>query len=148
MQLFLLLVVQIGMIFSFRAVHGYRLFGSHQPFLFRRTEQRLQCSESMGIGAKLLSDEVKKQAISYLSFHGWNVCRNGDAIQKEFIFLNFVDAFSFMTKCAFFAERHGHHPEWFNVYNKVNVTLTTHDCGGISSKDIEMAKIMDQIQKQ
>ena len=66
-----------------------------------------------------------------------------DAIKKQFVFQNFVDAFSWMTMVALFAEKLDHHPEWFNVYNRVEVTLTTHDCNGLSQKDVDMASFMD-----
>ena len=66
-----------------------------------------------------------------------------DAIKKQFVFQNFVDAFSWMTMVALFAEKLDHHPEWFNVYNRVEVTLTTHDCNGLSQKDVDMASYMD-----
>ncbi len=66
-----------------------------------------------------------------------------DAITKEFKFLDFKTAFSFMTKVALKAEEIGHHPEWFNVYNKVFITLTTHDVQGLSEKDIELGKFID-----
>ncbi|KAJ3120104.1 putative pterin-4-alpha-carbinolamine dehydratase, partial [Physocladia obscura] len=71
-----------------------------------------------------------------------------DAIQKTFMFGNFAEAFGFMTRVAVVAERVDHHPEWFNVYNKVEVLLSTHDAGphgGLSMRDIEMAKDMDRI---
>ena len=64
-----------------------------------------------------------------------------DAIKKQFVFQNFVDAFSWMTMVALFAEKLDHHPEWFNVYNRVEVTLTTHDCNGLSQKDVDMATL-------
>ena len=66
-----------------------------------------------------------------------------DAIKKQFVFQNFVDAFTWMTMVALFAEKLDHHPEWFNVYNRVEVTLTTHDCNGLSQKDVDMASYMD-----
>ena len=66
-----------------------------------------------------------------------------DSITKEFKFLDFKTAFSFMTKVALKAEEIGHHPEWFNVYNKVKVTLTTHDVSGLSEKDVILGKFID-----
>ncbi|MBU3023183.1 4a-hydroxytetrahydrobiopterin dehydratase [Aestuariibacter sp. A3R04] len=66
-----------------------------------------------------------------------------DTLCKTFRFKHFVDAFGWMTKVAIWAEKLNHHPEWFNVYNKVDVVLTTHDAGGISEKDIKLAKKMD-----
>ena len=68
---------------------------------------------------------------------------NRDAIIRRFKFVDFKTAFSFMTNIALKAEEIGHHPEWFNVYNKVNVTLTTHDVGGLSEKDITLGAYLD-----
>ncbi len=66
-----------------------------------------------------------------------------DAIEKTFIFTDFKAAFAFMTACALAAEQADHHPEWFNVYNKVQIILTTHDAGGVTQKDLDLAKFMD-----
>lgn len=71
----------------------------------------------------------------------WDV-QNGK-LHREFLFADFIEAFGFMSRVALLAERYDHHPEWFNVYRKVIVDLVTHDVGGISSKDIELAKAMD-----
>lgn len=67
-----------------------------------------------------------------------------DAIKKTFKFKNFNAAWGFMSRCALLAEKMNHHPEWFNVYNKVEVTLTTHDVDGLSELDVKMAKAMDK----
>ena len=69
----------------------------------------------------------------------------GGVLTREFQFKDFVQAFGFMAQVALHAERMNHHPEWFNVYNRVNVTLTTHDVDGLSAKDIEMATLMNRI---
>ncbi len=69
--------------------------------------------------------------------------REGDKIFRAFEFKDFVAAFAFMTSCALIAEKMDHHPEWFNVYNKVRVHLTTHDAGGLSAFDFELARAMD-----
>lgn len=71
-----------------------------------------------------------------------------DAIYKEFLFANFNEAFGFMTRVALLADKKDHHPEWFNVYNKVQVTMSTHDCGGLSKKDINLAQFMNEITKK
>ena len=74
----------------------------------------------------------------------WNVSNDGrEAITKEFKFSDFKSAFSFMTIVALKAEELGHHPEWFNVYNKVSITLTTHDVKGMSEKDVKLGKYID-----
>ena len=69
----------------------------------------------------------------------------GGLIVREFTFRDFAQAFGFMSQIALVAERRNHHPEWFNVYNRVQVTLTTHDVGGLSMKDIELARTMDRV---
>jgi 4a-hydroxytetrahydrobiopterin dehydratase len=69
----------------------------------------------------------------------------GGVLAREFVFGDFAQAFGFMTKIALAAEKRNHHPEWFNVYNRVSVTLTTHDVNGLSMNDIEMALLMDRV---
>jgi 4a-hydroxytetrahydrobiopterin dehydratase len=76
---------------------------------------------------------------------GWGCTRGDLALSKTFTFKNFVDAFGFMTKIALYAEKKDHHPEWFNVYNRVDITLTTHDCGGVSEKDMDLAHFIETL---
>ncbi|KAI9001703.1 transcriptional coactivator/pterin dehydratase [Gaertneriomyces semiglobifer] len=80
---------------------------------------------------------------------GWNLMNdNGrEVIKKSFRFEDFIEAFGFMSQVALMAEKMDHHPEWFNVYNKVEIALTTHDCAGLSMRDIKLAKFIDQISK-
>jgi len=85
-----------------------------------------------------LSDESIAEALAELA--DWQ--RDGDHIKAEFVFPNFVAAFAFMTQAAEDAERLNHHPEWSNVYNRVSVALTTHDQGGITALDLELAAAM------
>ena len=75
---------------------------------------------------------------------GWCRLNDRDAIRKSLTFKNFNEAFAFMTKVALMAEKMNHHPEWFNVYNRVDITLTTHDAGGLSIKDIKLARFIDK----
>ena len=75
----------------------------------------------------------------------WKDVQGRDAIARNFQFADFNAAFAFMTRVALMAEKMDHHPEWFNVYNKVEVTLATHACGGVSQRDIDMALFMDRI---
>jgi 4a-hydroxytetrahydrobiopterin dehydratase len=78
----------------------------------------------------------------FLADHpGWKLNNNG--LEQEFRFKDFVEAFGFMTRVAIVAESQNHHPEWFNVYNKVQVRLTTHDVGGLSDKDLALAVAME-----
>ena len=95
--------------------------------------------------AKKLNNEEKKNFISEQTKNGWKYIEENDSIYKKFEFKNFVDAFSWMTKVALFAEKINHHPEWFNVYNKLVIDLMTHDVGGISQNDINLAKYLDKI---
>lgn len=74
---------------------------------------------------------------------GWQHDGVRDAITREFVFADFTQAFAFMTQVALAAEKRDHHPEWSNVYNKVSVTLTTHDAGGLTEKDIALAQAMN-----
>lgn len=83
-----------------------------------------------------------------LSGAGWQQRDDGLAITKKFRFDDFPAAMAFMTQVAFAAEKANHHPEWFNVYNKVDVVLTTHDAGGVTERDLDLARIMDKISGQ
>ena len=79
------------------------------------------------------------------SVTGWSKVSDRDAIKKTFEFKDFNQAWAFMNRVALLAEKMDHHPEWFNVYNRVEVTLTTHDADGVSEKDRTMARFMDDI---
>lgn len=76
---------------------------------------------------------------------GWARVDGRDAILKTFKFKNFIEAFGFMTRAAIWAEKWNHHPEWFNVYNRVEVTLTTHDVDGLSDLDVKLARKMNAL---
>ncbi len=76
---------------------------------------------------------------------GWTAVEGRDAIKKTYEFQDFNAAFAFMSRVAMQAEKMNHHPEWFNVYNRVEVTMTTHDAGGVSELDLDMAHFMDGI---
>jgi 4a-hydroxytetrahydrobiopterin dehydratase len=73
----------------------------------------------------------------------WRVMEQRDAIARAFRFGDFAEAFSFMTRVALIAERMNHHPEWSNVYNRVEIILTTHDAGGLSANDVALARAID-----
>jgi len=77
------------------------------------------------------------------NLEGWT--GGDDFITRVFKFEDFVSAFGFMTQIAIHAEKANHHPEWFNVYNRVDVTLTTHDAGGVTDKDVKLAEIMNKL---
>ncbi|MEM1361449.1 MAG: 4a-hydroxytetrahydrobiopterin dehydratase [Pseudomonadota bacterium] len=76
---------------------------------------------------------------------GWSLVEGRDAIKKTYVFKNFVEAFGWMTQAALLAEKHDHHPEWFNVYKTVEVTLSTHDAGGLTGLDVKLATKMDAL---
>ena len=78
--------------------------------------------------------------------NGWSMVEGRDAITKTFQFKDFNEAFGFMTRVAIKADQMDHHPEWFNVYNRVEVTLSTHDADGLTSNDIDLASFMDACQ--
>jgi 4a-hydroxytetrahydrobiopterin dehydratase len=87
---------------------------------------------------KLSEDQIKNELES---LNGW-IIQNGK-LHKQFSFSDFVEAFSFMTKIALYAEKMNHHPEWFNVYNRITIDLMTHDAGGITSNDIALARFIE-----
>ena len=92
-----------------------------------------------------LSDETRGTLLDPLLATGWMVTDGRDAIHKTFEFKDFVDAFAWMTRAAIWAEKWDHHPEWFNVYKRVEVTLTTHDVGGLSTLDVKLARKLDSL---
>lgn len=92
-----------------------------------------------------LSDATRGPLLDPLFDNGWTMVEGRDAITKMFIFDNFVEAFGWMTRAAIWAEKWNHHPEWSNVYRTVEVVLTTHDVGGISSLDAKLARKMDSL---
>jgi 4a-hydroxytetrahydrobiopterin dehydratase len=87
-----------------------------------------------------LSEQDLQSAIA--SLPGWQVVQG--KLHREYKFADFIHAFGFMTTAALGIEKMGHHPEWLNVYNRVTVDLTTHDAGGITSKDIQLARLLDK----
>ena len=97
----------------------------------------------MGMGCKMTPKDVLSK------LNSWSMTDdNREAVTKEFKFLNFQNAYAFMTAIALKAEEIGHHPEWFNVYNKVIITLTTHDVNGLSDKDIILGEFIDNQYEQ
>lgn len=94
---------------------------------------------------KALDTATRNEILDPLLKQGWSMVEGRDAIQKTFLFKNFVEAFGFMTQVAIIAEKMNHHPEWSNVYRTVEVTLTTHDANGLSDLDIALARKMDAL---
>jgi 4a-hydroxytetrahydrobiopterin dehydratase len=93
-----------------------------------------------------LSAEARKQALNGLP--GWTDTPGREAIARTFTFKDFNEAFGFMSRAALVAEKSDHHPEWRNVYKTVEVVLATHDAGGVTVRDIDLAKAMNAIAKQ
>ena len=91
-----------------------------------------------------LNSDERKELVGALESNGWQQVQGRDALYKEFKFKDFNCAFGFMTRVALKAEKMNHHPEWFNVYNTVQVTLSTHDVKGLSMKDVKLANFMDK----
>ena len=95
--------------------------------------------------ADKLTGAARDEALAPLLASGWQMTEGRDAISKTFTFANFVEAFGWMTRVAIWAEKWNHHPEWFNVYKTVEVTLSTHDAGGLTESDVKLAKKMEQL---
>lgn len=93
-----------------------------------------------------LSAEARKSALAKLS--GWSETQGREAIARTFTFADFNEAFGFMSRAALVAEKHDHHPEWRNVYKTVEVVLATHDAGGVTRLDIQLAMAMNAIARQ
>jgi 4a-hydroxytetrahydrobiopterin dehydratase len=93
--------------------------------------------------AEKLTGSARKTALGKLN--GWSEVAGRDAINRTFKFADFNEAFGFMARAALIAEKLDHHPEWFNVYNKVEVTLSTHDAGGVTERDVKLAEAMDKL---
>ena len=90
-----------------------------------------------------LTGKARSDALASLT--GWAEVQGRDAIHKSFKFADFTQAWGFMTKVALAAEKADHHPEWSNVYNRVEITLSTHDAGGLSDKDVALARFIDSV---
>ncbi len=88
--------------------------------------------------AKLIDAEIE---LALATLPGWN--RDGDAIVRAYKFADFTHAFAFMARVALLAEKADHHPEWSNVYNRVDIRLTTHDAGGLTARDVDLARAID-----
>ena len=95
--------------------------------------------------SKTLSNQERLNELSTLTDTGWTLVEGRDAIFKCYKFSSFIEAFSWMSAAALWSEKMNHHPEWLNVYNRVEVTLTTHDVGGLSPLDIKLAQKMDDL---
>ena len=93
--------------------------------------------------AQKLSGQVRTNALGKLK--GWSEVSGRDAISKKFVFKDFNQAFGFMARAALVAEKMDHHPEWFNVYKTVDVTLSTHDAGGVTELDVKLAAELDRL---
>ena len=93
--------------------------------------------------AQKLTADARRAALAKLS--GWTEVSGRDAIARKFVFKDFNQAFGFMTRAALVAEKMDHHPEWSNVYKTVEVTLSTHDAGGLTMKDVALAQAMNAI---
>jgi len=93
-----------------------------------------------------LSAAARAEALAELA--GWQPVEGRDALAKGFKFKNFSQAWGFMTRVALAAEKLDHHPEWFNVYNRVEITLSTHDCGGLSERDVKLARRIETYAKE
>ncbi|MBL8709608.1 MAG: 4a-hydroxytetrahydrobiopterin dehydratase [Rhodospirillaceae bacterium] len=91
----------------------------------------------------ILTDDERQAALAELT--DWQLVAGRDALHRAFKFANFSEAWGFMNRVALLAEAQDHHPEWSNVYNRVEITLTTHDCRGLSARDLRLARDIDRL---
>lgn len=96
------------------------------------------------MSAKLLGD-AREAALKSLRSSGWEAVEGRDAIRKDFKFRDFSEAWGFMSRVALEAQAADHHPEWFNVWNRVEITLSSHDAGGVTERDLSLAAAIDRI---
>jgi 4a-hydroxytetrahydrobiopterin dehydratase len=89
-------------------------------------------------------DEAARAALP-ATLPGWSLVGGRDAIRREFRFRDFSEAWGFMGRVALLAEKQDHHPEWFNVWNRVEIVLSTHDAGGLSARDVSLAQAIDAL---
>ncbi|RKP23478.1 transcriptional coactivator/pterin dehydratase [Syncephalis pseudoplumigaleata] len=92
-----------------------------------------------------LSQEERRAHLPSLKEAGWAEVEGRDAIKRVFTFADFNEAFGFMARVALYADKADHHPEWFNVYSRVEVTLSTHDCQGLSMRDVQFAQFCNKL---
>ncbi|XP_070158385.1 probable pterin-4-alpha-carbinolamine dehydratase [Polyergus mexicanus] len=122
--------------------------GNHVRKCISRVVKHRDLSIATSKRAKMsskLTPEEREQNLNPLLSSGWTIQSDRDAIYKEFVFKNFNEAFGFMTRVALQAEKMDHHPEWFNVYNKVNITLSSHDVNGLSQRDVKLATFINKV---
>ncbi|XP_076325700.1 pterin-4a-carbinolamine dehydratase [Tachypleus tridentatus] len=121
-----------------RTRHWYSLFLNQKSLFVREFRMATEAKRAK------LTDEERQTHLSPLKSAGWALTEGRDAIYKEFMFKNFNQAFGFMTRVAMQAEKMDHHPEWFNVYNKVQITLSSHDVNGLSDRDVRLANFIEK----
>nr|ACO14833.1 Pterin-4-alpha-carbinolamine dehydratase 2 [Caligus clemensi] len=124
-----------------RSIHHSRLlYSTDSPESLIKKKKRRMSSP------KQLSPEERDTLLKpLLNDKTWSMVIDRDAIKKEFLFKDFNEAFGFMSRVALMAETMCHHPEWFNVHNKVIITLSTHDAGGLSTKDVKLANFIESL---
>ncbi|KAM4545296.1 pterin-4-alpha-carbinolamine dehydratase 2 [Odontesthes bonariensis] len=134
-----------GLMFSLRTASSWPCSRLSRLSSLRGPPLSRSHSSKMSSDSHWLSPADRDQLVMELRATGWMEVEDRDAIFKELHFKTFNQAFGFMSRVALQAEKMNHHPEWFNVYSKVQITLTTHNCGGLSKRDIKMAKFIDKI---
>ncbi|XP_060780750.1 pterin-4-alpha-carbinolamine dehydratase [Neoarius graeffei] len=121
------------------------MFNPEQESWRGRKLRNTALRQNMAGKIQVLTLEEREQLLPMLRNAQWAEVVGRDALYKEFVFKDFNQAFGFMSRVALQAEKMDHHPEWFNVYNKVHITLSTHECGGLSKRDISLATFIDQV---
>lgn len=149
-----MLINRINIIVTTATKHAFRKSVANKNFNFHNFFPSIRCLSltplqwSVGKGMNKMSDKLTQEdrstSLATLLSKGWAVQSDRDAIYKEFTFKDFNQAFGFMTRIALKADKMDHHPEWFNVYNKVNITLSSHDVNGLSKRDVKLGNFIEE----
>ena len=129
---------------------AHREYAVHFPFVeYAKQGRRHEAWQTVEGFCDEEAGSIVRSRTGFAGLPGWRMsAERGGVIHRDFVFADFAEAFAFMTQVALIAEKRNHHPEWSNVYNRVTISLTTHDADGLSINDIELARLIDKRVRQ